>query len=56
MSLIIPANSAAASGGYQVDNSLRFNSAGPDDLSKTFGTATDTKKWTCSFWWKPAFA
>ena len=23
-------------------------------LSRTLGTATDTKKWTNSFWWKPA--
>jgi len=55
MPLILGTNSIKDTG-YNVDNSLRFNSAGPDDLSKTFGTATDTKKWTCSFWWKPAIA
>ena len=52
MSLIIPANTLA-SGGYAVDNSLRFNDGSTDYLSKTFtGTQTDAKKCTISCWWK----
>ena len=52
MSLIIPANSAAASGGFSVDNSLRFNRASSDSLNRTFGTPTNSKKLTISFWTK----
>jgi hypothetical protein len=37
MPLIIPSNSISA-GGYEVDNSLRFNSGSSDYLNKTFGT------------------
>jgi hypothetical protein len=51
MSLIIPANSAAASGGYQVDNSLRFNGSN-DKLTITPGTAGNRKTWTWSSWIK----
>ena len=49
MSIIIPANSAAGGGGYQVDNSCRFNSGSSDSLTRTFGTPTNNKKWTYSF-------
>ena len=52
MSIIIPANSAAGGGGYQVDNSCRFNSGSSDSLTRTFGTPTNNKKWTYSFWIK----
>ena len=52
MSLIIPANSAAASGGYAVDNSCRFNSGSNDFLNKTNGTPTNSKKFTTSVWIK----
>jgi hypothetical protein len=51
MSLIIPANSAAASGGYQVANSLRFHSN--TYLTATFGSApTLATKNTISLWFK----
>ena len=51
MSLIIPANSAAASGGYAVDNSCRFNSASNDHLNRT-QTAGNRRKFTFSTWVK----
>ena len=52
MSLIIPANTLA-SGGFAVDNSLRFNDGSSDNLSKTFGTNNgEVYKWTYSFWVK----
>jgi hypothetical protein len=50
MPLIIPANSIT--GGYEVDNSLRFNSGSSDYLTRTFGTPTSSQKWTLSFWVK----
>ena len=49
MSIIIPANSAVA-GGYDVDNSVRFNNS--EYLQRTNGTATDDKKYSLSFWVK----
>ena len=52
MSLIIPANSAAASGGYAVDNSARFNDASDTYLNKTFGSSGNRKTFTISFWIK----
>ena len=51
MSLIIPANTLA-SGGYEVDNSLRFNDGSSDFLSKTFSSAGNQQKMTISFWIK----
>ena len=51
MSIIIPANSAAGGAGYQVDNSLRLNSASSDYLSRS-STAGNKKTWTFSFWLK----
>ena len=51
MSLIIPANTLA-SGGYEVDNSLRFNDGSSDFLSKTFSSAGKQQKMTISFWIK----
>ena len=50
--LIIPANSASASGGYAVDNSLRFNSGSSDYLSRSNGTPTSLRKYTFSAWVK----
>lgn len=50
MSLILPANSLT--GGYEIDNSLRFNSASSDYLSRTYGTPTNNLKYTKSFWIK----
>ena len=52
MPIIIPANSAA-SGGYEVDNSLRFNTASSDYLTKTYSTTATSKKiLTVSAWVK----
>ena len=51
MSLIIPANSAAASGGYEVDNSCRFDGTS-SYLSKTPGSTSNRQKWTYSTWVK----
>jgi hypothetical protein len=50
MPLILGANSV--SGGYEVDNSLRFNTASSDYLSKTFGSNGSLTTWTLSFWVK----
>ena len=52
MSLILGANSV--SGGYEVDNSLRFNSASSDYLSRTPVSSTDRKTFTFSCWVKRA--
>tara|TARA_R110002049_G_scaffold299999_1_gene490535 strand:+ start:304 stop:1728 length:1425 start_codon:yes stop_codon:yes gene_type:complete len=51
MSIIIPANSAVG-GGFDVDNSLRFEWADAGNLNKTLGTATNRKKFTISTWVK----
>ena len=51
MSLIIPANSASATGGYQVANSCRFDGTSAY-LSRTQGTPTDIDKYTISVWFK----
>jgi len=40
------------SGGFDVANSLRFNSGSSDYLTRTFGTPTSSQKWTLSFWIK----
>jgi hypothetical protein len=50
MPLIIPANSIT--GGFAVDNSLRFNSGSSDYLNRTQEAATDRKKFTFSVWVK----
>jgi hypothetical protein len=50
MPLILGANSLT--GGYEVDNSLRFNSGSSDYLSKTFGIAGNRQIFTISFWFK----
>ncbi len=52
MPIILPANSAA-SGGYEVANSLRFNAPSSDYLSRTFGSGNQ-KTWTWSAWIKLA--
>ena len=51
MSLIIPANTLA-SGGYEVDNSLRFNRGSSDYLNRTPSSAGNRKTMTYSFWLK----
>tara|TARA_R100000697_G_scaffold114974_1_gene134194 strand:- start:14 stop:1462 length:1449 start_codon:yes stop_codon:yes gene_type:complete len=40
--------------GYEVQNSARFDNAGGSALGTTFGTATNDKKFTLSFWFKVA--
>ena len=52
MSIIIPANSASAAGGFQVANSVRFNGNSNDHLKRTFGTPTNAQKYTMSWWFK----
>ena len=51
MSIIIPANSAVG-GGYNVDNSLRFNEPSSDKLTRSNGTPTSQQKFTHSVWVK----
>jgi len=38
--------------GYEVANSCRFNAGSSDSLTRTFGTPTNNKIWTYSFWMK----
>jgi hypothetical protein len=52
MSLILPANSLT--GGYEIDNSLRFNDGSSDYLSRTPSSASNRKTWTFSAWVKLA--
>jgi hypothetical protein len=53
MSLIIPANSASAAGGFNVDNSLRFNSADSAHLDLTDPPGNNYYgQFTFSFWVK----
>ena len=51
MSLIIPANTLA-SGGFAVDNSLRFNDGSSDSLTKSYSSAGNLRTWTYSAWFK----
>jgi len=51
MSIIIPANTLA-SGGFDVANSLRFNSGSSDSLTITPSSASNRKTWTWSSWVK----
>jgi hypothetical protein len=56
MPLILGANSVT--GGYEVDNSLRFESGSSDYLARTPSTSGNRKTFTISFWskiTKPAF-
>ena len=50
MPLILGANSV--SGGYEVDNSLRFNSGSSDNLSRTPSSTTNRTTFTLSTWVK----
>jgi len=51
MPLIIPANSAVSSG-YEVSNSLRFNSGSSDYLTFVPSSTSNQKTWTVSCWVK----
>ena len=48
--VILPTNSA--SGGYDITNSLRFNFASSDNLSRTPASSGNRNTWTLSFWFK----
>jgi hypothetical protein len=48
--VILPTNSI--SGGYDITNSLRFNSGSSDYLSRTPASSGDRQKWTFSCWFK----
>jgi len=50
--IILGTNSVKAAGGFDVDNSLRFNDGSSDYLSRTPSSAGNTKKFTISFWLK----
>jgi hypothetical protein len=50
MPIILGANSA--SGGYNITNSLRFNSGSSDSLSRTPASAGNRQKFTVSLWTK----
>ena len=51
MSIIIPANTLAA-GGFNIDNSCRFNDASPDILKNGTESDGNRKVWTISMWIK----
>ena len=54
MPLILGANTLSA-GGYEVDNSLRFDDGSGDNLSaSSFGTPTSATTYTLSWWVKKA--
>jgi len=55
MPFILPANTLSA-GGYDVANSLRFNSGSSDNLSITPSSASNKKTFTISFWLKTSVA
>jgi hypothetical protein len=50
MPLILGANSIT--GGYEVDNSLRFNDGSADSLSIDMATSSSRRIWTMSTWIK----
>jgi hypothetical protein len=50
--VILPTNSA--SGGYDITNSLRFNSGSSDYLNRTPASSGNRQKWTWSGWFKKA--
>ena len=50
VAFILPANSAT--GGFDIDNSLRFNDGDSAYLSKTFGSAGNRRTYTISTWVK----
>ena len=51
MPLIIPSNSISA-GGYEVDNSLRFDDGSSDYLNRTTASTGNRKTFTISYWGK----
>ena len=51
MPIIIPGNRLASTG-HTISQSIRFNDDDSAYMSRTFGTATNAKKWTLSAWVK----
>ena len=49
---VLPIGMSGEAGGYQIQRSLRFNSADSAYLSRTLTTPTDNKKFTLSMWVK----
>jgi len=49
---VLANSNAIESGGYTIDNSLRFQSASSQYLSRTPSTSTNRKTWSQSFWTK----
>ena len=49
---ILPVGIGPQEGGYEIERSLRFNSADSPYLSRTFGAPTNNLKWTMSMWLK----
>jgi hypothetical protein len=49
---IIQGTSKAAGGGYEIDQSIRFDKTTSSHLSKTYGSAGNRKTWTFSTWFK----
>jgi len=49
---ILPVGIGPQEGGYQIERSLRFNSADSADLNRTFSTPTDNNRCTISLWVK----
>lgn len=43
---------ASAAGAYEIERSVRFNSADTVEFERDFGSAGNRKKWTVSFWFK----
>ena len=54
MSIISGGSVTGAAAAYQIERSLRFNSADTAYLNRTFGTPTSANKWTLSLWLKRA--
>ena len=52
MSLLAVAGANSASGGYEIDNSLKIESDNSESLNRTLGTPTNVDKATFSFWFK----
>jgi len=49
---VLPTGIGPVTGGYQIERSLRFNSADSAYLNRTFSAPTAGTKWTFSFWMK----
>jgi len=52
MSLLALSGTNSVSGGYDIDNSLKFEPDNTESLTKSAATGGDRKKATLSFWCK----